>query len=105
MTREEAIEGFRHSISMSKLDLKVNKKNMSIEREIMVLNSIARNEMAIEALKQKPKTGHWIKTAYGDCRCSICNEIFPQLPICYFEPKYCCNCGADMRGDADADSD
>jgi hypothetical protein len=71
MTREEAIEGFRHSISMSKLDLKVNKKNMSIEREIMVLNSIARNEMAIEALEQEPK---WIpvserlpqKSEYGD---------------------------------------
>jgi hypothetical protein len=54
MTREEAIEGFRHSISMSKLDLKFNKKNMSIEREIMVLNSIARNEMAIKALEQEP---------------------------------------------------
>lgn len=54
MTREEAIEEFRHSIAMSKLDLKVNKKNMSIEREIMVLNSIARNEMAIHALEQEP---------------------------------------------------
>ena len=56
MTREEAIEGFRHSIAMSKLDLKVNKKNMSIEREIMVLDSIARNEMAIKALEQEPSS-------------------------------------------------
>ena len=54
MTREEAIEGFRHSVSMSKLDLRFNKKNMSIEREIMVLNSIARNGMAIKALEQEP---------------------------------------------------
>lgn len=52
MTREEAIEDFRHSIAMSKLDLKVNKKNMSIEREIMVLDSIARNEIALKALEE-----------------------------------------------------
>ena len=49
----------------------------------------------------EPKTGHWVKTPYGDCKCSKCNSIFPQLPISYFEPRYCHNCGADMRSDND----
>ena len=71
MTKEEAIEDFRHSIAMSKLDLKFNKKNMSIEREIMVLNSIARNEMAIKALEQEPKTGQFAEW--------VAREIFDDM--------------------------
>ena len=35
----------------------------------------------------------------GDFRCSVCG----QPNKCYSLTPYCCNCGADMRGDGDVD--
>ena len=68
--------------------------------------------MAIKALEQEPKTGHWEYVQYdynpniGNWHCSECRNIVMRcankneeggIPIY----NYCPNCGADMRGDAD----
>jgi uncharacterized OB-fold protein len=57
-------------------------------------------DMAIKALEQEPRKGHWIMTsdylttAYGSVdyvKCSCCGEDSLE------EGDYCPNCGADMR--------
>lgn len=57
-------------------------------------------KMAIGALEQEPKTGHWIMTndylttAYGSVdyvKCSCCHEDSLE------EGDYCPNCGAKME--------
>lgn len=52
-------------------------------------------DMAIEALEQEPKTGHWIDVPVGQYvllhRCSNC------LKTSVTESKYCPNCGAKME--------
>jgi exosome complex RNA-binding protein Csl4 len=56
-------------------------------------------DMAIKALEQEPKTGHWIditnknKTVIA-VRCSRC-EKSPKYAI---KSDFCPNCGAEMRG-------
>lgn len=45
----------------------------------------------------EPVRGEWeYSKEYNTCSCSVCGEI----PNC-FEPKFCPNCGADMRGEKD----
>lgn len=65
------------------------------------------NEEAIEALEQQPKTGHWIETS-EETVCSECGK-YPyddgEYHIANWSSDYCPNCGADMRGREDADSD
>lgn len=46
-------------------------------------------DMAIQALEQEPKTGHWIKMPIG-FKCSECNELEDRTT------KFCPNCGARM---------
>lgn len=51
-------------------------------------------DMAIEALKQEPKTGHWIRMkAYEKWECSDCNTVFR---FTFKEHNFCPNCGAKM---------
>lgn len=62
-------------------------------------------QMAIKALEQQPKTGHWIviREKYEfmggtvneprGCKCSNCNKVVR------FKSDFCPNCGADMRGE------
>ena len=75
MTVEEAIESFRHSIAMAEIDLKLNRKNMSVEREINLLDQIERNTMAIEALSE-PTT---IKEAKEEVLMEILNYTYGML--------------------------
>lgn len=53
-------------------------------------------DMAIEALEQEPKIGHWeYGYAFPDgnyCKCSECKEIIK----CIYPMHYCPNCGARM---------
>ena len=49
-------------------------------------------EMAIKALEQEPKTGHWISGKYKDT-CSRCRCTYPKN-IGF--KNYCPNCGARM---------
>ena len=61
-------------------------------------------EMAIKALEQEPKTGHWIKYSIPRCgeqhyKCTNCDEYFNfGLYSDYYKKafKYCPNCGAKM---------
>ena len=46
-------------------------------------------EMAIEALKEEPRRGHWV-----DKKCSICG-CKSMLGMCI--ENYCANCGAKMK--------
>ena len=46
-------------------------------------------QMAIKALEQEPKTGHWI----GD-KCSVCRE---ERAWYGYNPLYCPDCGARME--------
>ena len=80
---------------------------MTREEAIKVLNMVEAHgladeakRMAIEALEQEPKTGHWIMTsdyytgAYGTIdyvKCSCCGEKSLE------EGDFCPYCGADMR--------
>ena len=60
-------------------------------------------DMAIKALKQQPKTGHWIVIREEfefmggivneprDCKCSNCNKVVR------FKSDFCPNCGAKME--------
>lgn len=69
---------------------------------------IKAKDMAIKALEQEPKTGHWIitsdylTTAYGSVdyvKCSCCGEDSLE------EGDYCPNCGAKMEGEEDEDDE
>jgi len=50
-------------------------------------------EMAIRALEQEPKTGHWIMHDYHR-ECSTCKV---RLPKHMMRNSYCPNCGAKME--------
>lgn len=59
--------------------------------------------LAIKALEQEPKTGHWIyeledwnKWTCSECGWSKRTDVHVKLGY-----SYCPNCGADMRGEAD----
>ena len=62
-------------------------------------------DMAIKALEQEPKKGHWISRWHTghDLHfhvCSECNEEFScdmETGISIDNYHYCPNCGADMR--------
>ena len=54
-------------------------------------------ELAIKALEQEPKTGHWIKIVVNGqhkIRCDKCNYIEPEYAT--HIRNYCPNCGAKM---------
>lgn len=94
MTREEAIR----RVECCRDFLANNYSDMG-EPNYMAL------DMAIKALEREPKTGHWILhkeiSVFSDMyKCSECGIINGN----HFY-NFCPNCGADMRGDADEDSD
>ncbi len=54
-------------------------------------------EMAIKALSQEPKTGHWMKSNIGGAKvCSVCNA---HMGLSSF--KFCPSCGAKMQESED----
>jgi len=53
------------------------------------------HKMAVEALEQEPKTGHWKSTIDGKPICSECGFISESLDG-YFVSNYCPNCGCRM---------
>lgn len=100
MKREEAIDIFEHNWTrLENHDYTEEELNEALD-------------MAIEALKQKPKTGHWEWVQYdynprlgnwhcSKCRCVIvaCVDKNEKSGIPLY--KYCPNCGAEMKeGDA-----
>lgn len=103
MTREEAIEANKNLLEYMKI---TNKQEPDCQ---FSQDNISALDMAIKALEQKPKTGHWILTdverdRIWRCNCSECGKD-PQDYICGSEdwwliygnlPKFCPNCGAKM---------
>ena len=73
MTREEAIEALT---------------SKDVCNSDVMLEAL---DMAIEALKQESKTGHWVNNQNGTFTCDICG-------CKHSKSNYCPNCGADMRG-------
>ena len=61
--------------------------------------------MAIKALKQEPKTGHWevVSDGYGDnayiCECSECKDTVWVYKDADRKWNYCPNCGAKMTAE------
>lgn len=91
MTREEAIK------ILKEIEYPVNGDNK--EYRDMAF------DMAVKALEQKPKTGHWIKYGMPRCgeqhyQCTACKYYvnFGQWGELYTkEFKYCPNCGVKME--------
>lgn len=57
--------------------------------------------MAIDALENQPKHGHWIHTGRTNVlgghqhKCSVCSYALMVSNMCDNE-NYCCNCGSKM---------
>lgn len=88
MKREEAIN--------------VMQKYTDIESGISKVVAEA-HEMAIKALEQEPKTGHWCrgekdKHGYYHFHCSECGEEIQTKNKDFCDP-YCCMCGAKMESE------
>ena len=86
---------------------------MTTERALFILHQRCKDNTeakeALEFLKKNitmtemaepSRKGHWIVLSSTDMYCSECNEV-EELNT---KRKYCSWCGADMRGDTDADS-
>lgn len=67
-------------------------------------------DMAIKALEQEPKTGHWEWVQYdsnpniGNWHCSECRTIIPHMPVETDRTpiyKWCPMCGAKMAESED----
>lgn len=93
MTNEEAITILEELASCCEYDIILDSE------DVEALNK------AIEALKNERPQGEWIKESklyggFGDCvlvnTCSICGESFIYHE---YNPKFCSDCGAVMRGD------
>ena len=83
MTADEAIDILQNDIRWAK----ENRYPYISEVKVTAL------KMAVEALEQEPKTGHWINGNYH-IRCSECGEDYP-----YRLRNYCPNCGAKMESE------
>lgn len=75
MLREEAIEI-------------LNRDDDEMRKGYFCINDF----LAIETLKQEPKTGHWVNDNHGHIVCSSCNET----NVTIWKSKYCPCCGARM---------
>jgi len=56
-------------------------------------------DMAIKALEQEPKTGHWIDMdeGFSPCECSECKSVE------FIKSKFCPNCGCRMVSPQESD--
>lgn len=97
MTREEAIDIIKSECYVF--------NPLNFDRSTMVNTAL---DMAIKALEQEPKTGHWIKTpkaVMGEgymWYCDKCNfEVYQDTSKKYPSEKYCPHCGAKMEGESE----
>ena len=106
MTREQATKIFRKEIecmSHSKCEDCILEKVCDPMRTTPLDSEyIEAYEMAIKALEQEPKTGHWIECDGWDgdvyYECSVCSEPFVLIDGTPTDNlyNYCPNCGAKM---------
>lgn len=97
MTREEAIKILSMWLFFGKDGLSKDGKRLGYIEGWFHQSDVRAFDMAIEALKQEPKTGHWIMDRQRETRqCDKCMTVYRWS----FSPhNYCPNCGADMRGE------
>lgn len=93
MTREEAIKVIRKMLAYTDLSVRAN----------LTADMVDACHMAIKALEQEPKKGHWMGDSYGYI-CSNCehclNDVARSMDyISFSKPKYCPNCGAKMESE------
>jgi len=93
MTREEVIEILN----------KVKFSFYEVSTDLIVSGKYREAyNMAIKALEQEPKTGHWkvVSDGYGDnayiCECSECKDTVWVYKDADRKWNYCPNCGAKM---------
>lgn len=102
MTREEAIDWLAR--------VKSNTVNHILEMPLWWNEPLAEAlEMAIKALEQEPRKGHWIEGQTDNPKihnilCSCCFEGYPSKGHAnsqYTKKKfqYCPNCGAEMESE------
>ena len=81
---------------------------MTRKEAITVLNMVEAHgslviqakDMAVKALEQEPKTGHWIEHKHNGIshiECSECLSWFLQAHL--LRNSYCPNCGAKMESE------
>lgn len=99
MTREEAKIYFEQCnskiISVCKDENKYDCEKQEIISDY-ARKTYEANRLALEALEQEPKTGHWIRVDETKVKCSECEVIhlIAQYPM--GEIKFCPNCGTKM---------
>lgn len=86
MTREEAIKWLNYHINITDYE----------ETDELYIAL----KMAIKALEQEPKTGHWIRVDKTKVKCSECDitHFIAQYPM--GQIKFCPNCGTKMAIEA-----
>lgn len=98
---------------MNNIGFFANSLVWSIALAILIVE-IIRIVITVIKIKRKDNKGYWIEVSkdellsdeYSDLpwyKCSECGEV--QLVIIPRECKFCRKCGADMRGDINADND
>lgn len=100
MTREEAIAQLKMDRDLA------NFNPMTGEEEPMnedCRKSVEALDIAIKALEQEPKTGHWIEYSWNDnglarwgLECDQCHKKYKYGGEIWNNPNYCPNCGAKM---------
>ena len=114
MTKDEArayfIDNNERIISVAKDENIYNYETQQIE-DVFMRRTFEANELAIKALEQEPKTGHWItkdgkeqgydiggiKTWYIQIMCDKCGFIKTAIEGHTGQYKFCPNCGAKMQ--------
>jgi hypothetical protein len=89
ITREEALEILKYNSNV----IHQTTTGITDTKEVEAL------DMAIKALEQEPKTGHWIEHShewgdnweYSMYECSCCHNWAHE------DTDYCPNCGAEME--------
>ncbi|MBR3598883.1 MAG: hypothetical protein IKL53_03295 [Lachnospiraceae bacterium] len=82
------------AIEILKHDIYLDKRGMTYCHDAV---GIEAHEMAIKALEQEQKTGHWIPT-YGNVKCSVCGSVKDSRNVGK-ATHYCDFCGARMESE------
>lgn len=107
MTREEAIQAlkwFKEYKQLKEEDYRIQDENGDWYY-LVTEHDFEAFELAIKALEQEPRKGHWISRWYAghDLHfhvCSECNEEFScdmETGIGIDDYSFCPNCGSDNR--------
>ena len=97
MTKEQAIEIIRKEYLCVDRDCDIERScgkcDLMIPTKEPILEAL---DMAIEALKQEPKTGHWKRIGKRGEYAYICSQCNHES---MYNGNFCSHCGADMRGE------